>query len=108
MPIYEYVCSSCNEELETIQKVSDAPLTQCPQCQKDTLRKKTSMTSFQLKGGGWYSDGYSNGSSKSEIDNNKIGTKNDKIASKKSTETKTKTETKTATKINTTKQSKAS
>jgi len=108
MPIYEYVCSSCNEELETIQKVSDAPFIKCPKCQKDTLRKKASMTSFQLKGGGWYSDGYSNGSSKSGNDNNKIGTTGDKIASKKSTEIKTKTETKTASKSKTTGQSKAS
>lgn len=42
-----------------IQKISDPPLTRCPAC-GGNLEKKISATSFQLKGGGWYKDGYSN------------------------------------------------
>ncbi len=54
MPIYDYQCTSCNHELETIQKISAAPLTDCPACQKPTLRKKVSAAAFRLSGSGWY------------------------------------------------------
>lgn len=61
MPIYEYVCEACNEAVEVIQKIADQPLTECPKCNADAMKKQTSMSSFQLKGGGWYKDGYSGG-----------------------------------------------
>lgn len=54
MPIYEYRCDNCGHELETIQKVSEAPLITCPACQHDALRKRVSAAAFRLKGGGWY------------------------------------------------------
>jgi putative FmdB family regulatory protein len=54
MPIYEYQCSSCGHELEKLQKISDPPLTTCPACRQDTLRKRISAAGFRLKGGGWY------------------------------------------------------
>ena len=54
MPIYEYRCSSCGHELESLQKLSDAPLTTCPSCKADTLVKLMSAAGFQLKGSGWY------------------------------------------------------
>jgi putative FmdB family regulatory protein len=54
MPIYEYRCSSCGHELEMLQKFSDAPLTACPACSKDSLVKLISAAGFQLKGTGWY------------------------------------------------------
>ena len=54
MPIYEYRCSSCGHELETLQKFSDAPLSTCPSCHADALVKKVSAAGFQLKGSGWY------------------------------------------------------
>ena len=57
MPIYEYKCSDCSNEFETIQKFSDEPLTECPKC-KGKVEKLVSKSSFQLKGSGWYSDGY--------------------------------------------------
>lgn len=57
MPIYEYICTDCGKEFEVIQKASEAPLTQCEAC-GGTLEKKLSLTSFQLKGSGWYKDGY--------------------------------------------------
>src|SRR3989339_938899 len=61
MPIYEYHCSHCNQDLELIRKVSEAGDLTCPQCSTPSLVKKTSMTAFHLKGGGWYADGYSGG-----------------------------------------------
>ncbi len=54
MPIYEYRCSSCGHELEALQKFSDAPLTACPACSRDSLVKLISAAGFQLKGTGWY------------------------------------------------------
>lgn len=57
MPIYEYHCSVCGKDHEIIQKVSEAPLTVCPAC-GGSIQKKVSLSSFQLKGGGWYKDGY--------------------------------------------------
>ncbi|MDX1496230.1 MAG: zinc ribbon domain-containing protein [Salinisphaeraceae bacterium] len=54
MPIYEYVCRECGEELERLQRMSDAPLTDCPACGQAALAKKVSAAGFRLKGSGWY------------------------------------------------------
>ncbi len=54
MPIYEYRCESCGKELEKIQKFSDPPLINCPECNKPSLKKLVSASSFRLKGTGWY------------------------------------------------------
>jgi putative FmdB family regulatory protein len=54
MPIYEYQCTKCKHQLETIQKMSDPPLADCPACGDSTLRKMVSAASFRLKGSGWY------------------------------------------------------
>jgi len=54
MPIYEYRCRSCGHKLEVIQKVSDASLTDCPECSEAALSKLVSAAGFRLKGGGWY------------------------------------------------------
>ena len=67
MPIYEYKCQKCGHQFETMQRITDDPLTECTQetgkkkkseC-KGELKKLISQTSFSLKGGGWYKDGYS-------------------------------------------------
>lgn len=54
MPIYEYRCERCGYELEQMQKLSDPPLSDCPQCGQPALRKRISAAAFRLKGGGWY------------------------------------------------------
>ena len=64
MPVYEYECSECGSVIEIQQKISDQPLTDCPECQ-GPVRKLMSMSSFQLKGGGWYADGYASNDGKS-------------------------------------------
>ncbi len=58
MPVYEYECSGCKKIFEIQQRIADAPLAVCPECGAP-VRKMISRSSFQLKGGGWYSDGYS-------------------------------------------------
>jgi len=62
MPVYEYECEKCEKVFEVQQKISDGPLTECPTCQAP-VKKLMSMSSFQLKGGGWYADGYASKSS---------------------------------------------
>ena len=54
MPIYEYQCEGCEYEFESLQRMSEPPLKQCPSCGKDRLKKKISAVAFRLKGGGWY------------------------------------------------------
>lgn len=54
MPIYEYRCQACGHELEKLQKLSDAPLVDCPACGEPALTKLISAAGFRLKGGGWY------------------------------------------------------
>ena len=53
MPIYEYACQSCGHTLEALQKLSDAPLVDCPECARPELRKLVSAAGFVLKGSGW-------------------------------------------------------
>jgi putative FmdB family regulatory protein len=62
MPIYEYRCSSCGFTKDHLQKLSDAPLTACPECQKDTYAKALTAAGFQLKGSGWYATDFKGGS----------------------------------------------
>lgn len=54
MPIYEYQCRECSHRFEKLQKMSDAALTKCPECDQDALTKLVSAAGFRLKGGGWY------------------------------------------------------
>lgn len=54
MPIYEYQCNACGEHHEALQKVSDAPVTECPHCHAAELKRIVSAAGFRLKGTGWY------------------------------------------------------
>ncbi|MDD3883693.1 MAG: zinc ribbon domain-containing protein [Gallionella sp.] len=54
MPIYAYACSSCGTQQDVLQKLSDAPLTVCPECGKETFTKQLTAAGFQLKGSGYY------------------------------------------------------
>ena len=54
MPIYEYVCNDCGHEFEKLQKISDTPLADCPDCEQPSLKKKISAPGFRLAGSGWY------------------------------------------------------
>ena len=61
MPIYEYRCANCGFEKEYLQKLSDAPLKDCPECGQPTFCKLISAAGFQLKGSGWYATDFKNG-----------------------------------------------
>ncbi|MDR0457986.1 MAG: zinc ribbon domain-containing protein [Burkholderiaceae bacterium] len=60
MPIYAYKCASCGYARDVLQKVSDTPLTVCPQCGKPAFQKQVTAASFQLKGTGWYATDFRN------------------------------------------------
>ena len=64
MPIYEYSCQECGYSLEAIQKLADAPLTDCPECGKAALKKQISAPAFRLSGGGWYETDFKTGDKK--------------------------------------------
>ena len=54
MPIYEYECQKCGHTLEALQKFSDKPLRECPECGKHQLKRLVSAPLFRLAGSGWY------------------------------------------------------
>jgi putative FmdB family regulatory protein len=60
MPIYEYRCSSCGAQKDVMQKISDAPLTKCPECGQEAFAKQISAAGFQLKGSGYYATDFKN------------------------------------------------
>jgi len=62
MPIYAYKCGSCGHAKDVLQKISDAPLTECPACGKPTFSKQLTAAGFQLKGSGWYATDFKGGS----------------------------------------------
>jgi putative FmdB family regulatory protein len=63
MPIYAYKCSTCGFAKDTLQKISDAPLTVCPECGASTFSKQVTAAGFQLKGSGWYVTDFRNNGS---------------------------------------------
>jgi putative FmdB family regulatory protein len=64
MPIYAYKCASCGFAKDVLQKISDAPLADCPQCGARAFNKQITAAGFQLKGSGWYATDFRGGSSK--------------------------------------------
>ncbi|MEB0110045.1 zinc ribbon domain-containing protein [Variovorax sp. RTB1] len=68
MPIYAYKCSSCGFAKDSLQKMSDAPLTVCPSCGKSTFEKQVTAAGFQLKGSGWYVTDFREGGGKKPAD----------------------------------------
>jgi putative FmdB family regulatory protein len=61
MPIYAYKCESCGFAKDVLQKMSDAPLTDCPGCGAATFKKQLTAAGFQLKGSGWYATDFKGG-----------------------------------------------
>lgn len=63
MPIYAYKCDACGHAKDVLQKVSDAPLSQCPACGAGAFHKQLTAAGFQLKGSGWYATDFKGGAS---------------------------------------------
>lgn len=91
MPLYEYQCKACHHRFEKIQKFSDPPVSECPECGEDEVEQLLSAPAVQFKGSGWYVTDYAKKSSSQ-------GSSSSKSESKSETKSETKTESKTETK----------
>jgi putative FmdB family regulatory protein len=81
MPIYEYRCKACGHVFELIQRLDEPPPRKCSACASSKIEKLISRAAFQLKGGGWYSEGYSRGAESKKPSTESPATKSDKSGS---------------------------
>jgi putative FmdB family regulatory protein len=80
MPIYEYRCGACGYQKEFLKRISDAPLTKCPECGKRGFKKLVTAAGFHLKGTGWYATDFKNSGTKPAAKTDKADTTKDKPA----------------------------
>ena len=57
MPIYEYQCKKCGKQFEVFQGITEPDVKTCKFC-KGKVHKMMSLSSFSLKGSGWYATDY--------------------------------------------------
>jgi putative FmdB family regulatory protein len=93
MPIYAYKCASCGFAKDVLQKISDAPLTSCPECGAAAFNKQITAAGFQLKGSGWYATDFRGGSTNAPA---KSGEKSDEKSGGKTPAESGKSESKPA------------
>ena len=75
MPIYAYKCESCGHAKDVLQKMSDAPLVDCPACGASSYKKQLTAAGFQLKGSGWYVTDFRDGKGGAATEKTKEGEK---------------------------------
>jgi len=73
MPIYAYKCSACGFAKDVLQKMSDAPLSECPACGASAFSKQLTAAGFQLKGSGWYVTDFRDGGKKTDAEKSSAG-----------------------------------
>jgi putative FmdB family regulatory protein len=95
MPTYEYACKACHHEWTVEQRITEAPVTECPNCHKAEAQRQISGGNFILKGGGWYADLYSSSSNKKSETTSKDASSSE---AKSDAKTENKSETKSETK----------
>ena len=84
MPTYDYICNHCNEMYEYFQSMSDAPLTECLECKKDSLRRVISGgTGLIFKGSGYYLTDYKNKKDKDTVKKDNSSKKKNKKSKQK-------------------------
>ena len=99
MPIYEYRCGACGFQQEILQKMRDAPLTDCPECGKPSMSKMVTAAGFQLKGSGWYVTDFKSGAKpQTKADEKPAAQSDDKAVSKSDDKTAAKSDDKAASK----------
>jgi putative FmdB family regulatory protein len=81
MPIYGYICKSCEHTLDALQKISDDPLVYCPDCGEPQLKRQLSAPRFRLKGKGWYETDFKTGDKRNLHGEKETTKKDDKPAS---------------------------
>ena len=86
MPTYDYICNDCEKMYEYFQSMSDAPVKECPECKKNSLRRVISGgTGLIFKGSGYYLTDYKNKKTQSS-ENQKSNKKKKDNKSKKKVE----------------------
>jgi putative FmdB family regulatory protein len=96
MPIYEFKCRKCGDEVEVFQKMNDKHPVKCKKC-GGRLEKLISAPAIQFKGSGWYVTDYAgNGKkeaakaeSEATVSEDKKSEKSDKKTKESSPEKKT-------------------
>ena len=91
MPTYEYRCRDCGHSFDIVQKMSDDPLTHCPEC-GGALRKVFTAPSISFKGSGFYATDHgskgkkpaSGDTKESSTDTKKTDTKSEEPSSSES------------------------
>jgi len=71
MPVYEYECKQCGQRHEVMQRLSDSPVTICPECKGEVYRV-LSPSGLSFKGEGWYITDYAR-KGQDKADENKKG-----------------------------------
>ena len=84
MPIYGYICKSCEHTLDALQKISDDPLVYCPDCGEPELKRQLSAPRFRLKGKGWYETDFKTKNQRNLHGDKETKSKDDKTTGKKS------------------------
>ena len=98
MPIYEYECTQCGHQLDALQGINEPRLSECPACNKTSLKRLISAPNFRLKGKGWYETDFKTGNRKNLVENKddssvkKDETKEDKTKKDKTKKTPEKNE----------------
>jgi putative FmdB family regulatory protein len=87
MPIYEFRCNKCHDQIEVFQKLSDKPPTRCKKC-GGRLEKQFSRSSVQFKGAGWYVTDYARKGSVAEKVESELSSPEPAPASDKTTKPK--------------------
>lgn len=82
MPIYEYACKVCDHTLDALQKMSDDPLLECPECGEPALKRLLSAPRFRLKGEGWYETDFKTDNQRNVLKSDGEAAKSDKAESK--------------------------
>ena len=91
MPIYEYECTQCGHQLDALQGINEPRLSECPACNKTSLKRLISAPNFRLKGKGWYETDFKTGNQKNLAENkDDSSVKKDKTKEDKTKEDKTK------------------
>jgi len=104
MPMYEYECAACGHRFERIQKFSDPPVDECPNCGERKVQKLVSSPAIQFKGSGWYINDYAkkgaagtDAKAPSSTESSKDKSSESKESSKESKESKSTTPSSTTT-----------
>ena len=94
MPIYAYKCQGCGHQFDKIQRLSDAPLTDCPQCNQSQLKKQITAAAFKLTGTGWYETDFKNNKKDTGKSNSTDGTSSSEKSTAKSDSSSTSSDSK--------------